>query len=357
MIKVLFVTGIFKNYRIPIMNLIGAQENIELTVVHSGKIISKNKFSFRELSIKEKRIGPFTFHDKSFFDFCEKFDVVVSMLYLQKISLFRLCLISIKKFKLVYWGIGVRASQKHKFDSPTLLNYLRYFMVYRSDASIFYTDYAKKKYENFGIKKEKLFVMNNTVQVNSHFSKDVKPDSIVFIGTLNKSKRIFKLLEAYKRALVNHTLPDLKIIGEGEDYNMVLKWVKENNIMHKVHIMGAIFDKKEVQKVFKKALACISPGQAGLSVLQAFGYSTPFITKSDSYTGGERLNIINNYNGILFENFEELEDIIINISSRREKFIKMGENAKKYYDEHRTPRQMAMGFINAVNYTINTHTK
>lgn len=351
--KVLFITGNLKHYRLPILDLIALDDNIDLTVAHAGKEIA-NECNFKEVIVSENKLGPFTTHSKDFFDYCNSFDVVVAMFYLQKLSLMQLLFNSKRKFKLVYWGIGVKASQKSKFDSFSVLNYLRYYIAKKSDAMIFYTEYAANKYLSQGVDKNKIFVMNNTVMVKHTIFDDFKKDRLLFVGTLNKSKKIELLLTSYKRALEkNQSLASLDIVGGGYDYDFVKDWISKNNISDKIILHGAIYDELILEKMFKNSIACISPGQAGLSVLTSFGYGVPFITANDAITGGERLNIKDNFTGILFDTEEELENILIDTVLNKDKFLKMGMNAKEFYESERSPQIMAKGFIDAVKYVTN----
>ena len=144
---------------------------------------------------------------------------------------------------------------------------------------------------------------------------------------------------------------ELHIIGNGDEFNSVKNWITTNKLNHKIVLHGSIFEEQKLSTLFSSGLACISPGQAGLSVLKSFGYSVPFITHSDAITGGERLNIVDKKNGILFKNYEDLSEIILSIFESPEKFKVMGENAKAFYDTHRTPKIMAQGFIDAVRKT------
>lgn len=353
-LKVLFITGQLKHYRIPILNRIVEMSKFDLTVAHGGKKISLGPDLFKETILNEKKIGPFTIHKRGLYDYCNDFDVVVCMLYLQKLSFMQLLLQRSRSFKLIYWGIGVKASQNSKFDSPTFLNNIRYIIAKKCDAMIFYTDYARDKYILNGVKAEKLFVMNNTVEVKHLISETFQKQTILFVGTLNKSKKIFYLLEAYKKAFSKcDKMPNLDIVGEGLDFANVKLWVKNNKISNKVKIHGAIYNPKELEKLYKKALVSISPGQAGLSVLSSFGYGVPFITHKDAITGGERLNIESNYNGLIIDNYSELDNILIEIANNKDKYIEMGINSRKFYLNKRSPKIMAQGFIDAVNFTLN----
>ena len=89
--------------------------------------------------------------------------------------------------------------------------------------------------------------------------------------------------------------------------------------------------------------------QAGLSVIMSFGFGVPFLTLKNSITGGERLNIENNKNGILFEDIKHLKYILNNIENKEEELIDMGKQAKKYYQNNLNINLMFKGFENAID--------
>lgn len=350
MIKVLFLTKKLQNYRVPILNLIAASKEIELTVAHSGNPTGlKNKF--KELIIPAKELLGFTFYDRNYFSLCSDYDVIVPMFYLKNIAYLFLALKRNRKYKLIYWGIGVRASLSNRFDAPTIVNRIRYYFANKADAMIFYSDYPIKAYENNGVDPRKLFVAHNTVEITETFDKKVSKDRILFIGTLYKEKNIYQLLDAYEQSYLQlQSLPRLEIVGDGPELENIVKRVSSKELDHKIQVRGAIYDEKSLEYIFKHSFACISPGQAGLSVLKSMGYGVPFITSIDAITGGERLNIVHNENGILYNSDSDLQNIILDIARNQEKYIQLGNNAKKYYLSYRTPEIMSKGFIDAVEY-------
>ncbi|MGX1930504.1 glycosyltransferase [Flagellimonas sp. 2504JD4-2] len=355
--KVLFVTYKLQSYRIPIFDRIGKEENIELTVLHSAKKSDYNGGNFEERTINFKKLGSFTYYNKEFTNLVKQHDVAVCMFYLFNLSFLKLALNGGRNTKLIFWGIGVRASYNSNFDDPTIMNHVRYFLARKSNAMLFYSDYAKKKYAKKGVSEEKLFVMPNTVEVLDNRNQNVERNRILFIGSLYKQKKIFELLNAYKIAVdrFDGRPLELHIVGGGGEFEAIKKWISFNELGQSIIMHGPVFEEQKLAELFTSALGCISPGQAGLSVLKSFGYGVPFITHENAITGGERLNIEHQKNGILFKEYDELPDIILNIFQDPNRFITMGEKARAFYYNQRTIEIMAQGFIDACQFaTKNT---
>jgi glycosyltransferase involved in cell wall biosynthesis len=253
-----------------------------------------------------------------------------------------------RPYQFILWGIGVRASYTTNYGEKTKLDIIRFYLMRKADALVFYSDDPIKTYLEQGFSKDKMFVANNTVQVLDINTTKIK-DKIVFIGTLYKQKRIYELLDSYKAAKeVIKEIPKLEIIGGGDEFNAIQLWITENQFEDVVFLRGKIFDEAILRDYFSSAIACISPGQSGLSVLKSMGYGVPYISKKNAITGGEIFNIENGVSGILYEEDSELTDIIIDIAKDKKKYLQMGQNAKLHYDNYRKPQDMANGLIEAI---------
>lgn len=225
----------------------------------------------------------------------------------------------------------------------------------KADSLIFYTSYPINRYvEDGGIDRNKLFVANNTVDVTERIEIPKTKKHFLFVGTLYKAKKIFDLLDAYKIACnLNHQIDTLIIIGNGEEYDNIIQWIDNNNLQNKIKLTGAIYDQKELQKYYKDAIACISPGQAGLTVLNSMAYGVPFVTTENAITGGEIFNITNGVNGIIYkENSRDLANIIIDLSTNKDKVYELSKNAQEYYFSNGTIDVMVDGIKDAVNYAL-----
>lgn len=346
--KVLIIQSAIPHYRIPVFNELA--NTVDLTVVYDkGTVPTDVNFTsvkIEVISIKNKLFV----HKKNLLRMAKKYDVVISMLDASYLTTRLLCKFK-GKTKVILWGIGVAASYDVRFDSIPKAATVIMKMISRVDAGLFYSSYPVEKYAKMGIPREKLFVANNTVQVLP--IKEFEKDSILFVGSLYKAKKIFELLECYKEAFSRcNNLPQLIIIGDGDDAKPVKEWVKKNDFEEKIILPGAIYEETLLSKYFERAIICISPDQAGLSVLKSFGYGVPFVTHKDAITGGERLNIENGKNGILFESFKDLIGIIADCAESTERYLEMGKNAKKYYEENRTVSHMVNGFLEAIKFVV-----
>jgi len=348
--KVLVLYNYLFHYRIPIFRLLA--KFVDLTVAYSfGEGFSED-LNFDVIKIPAFRFGRFVYQMRNLKKICNSFDVIIVYGDIAWLKYSTLPFRKKRNYKVIFWSPGVSASYTKKFDEMTKWDAVRDYFYKKADALIFYTEYPISKYIRRGFSREKLFVARNTVEVKDNNKYNIeKKDSILFIGTLYMQKGILFLLNSYYEAY--KTCPNLlplNIIGGGKELNKVMEWIEKRRLGHKVFVIGPVYDDRRKSDFFSKAFACISPVQAGLSVLESFGYGVPFVTMTNALTGGERLNIQNGYNGILLQNLSELTNSILDISKNRDKYIQMGARAKKYYSEKAKPIDMVKGILQAIDF-------
>lgn len=352
-LRVLILYNKLFHYRIPIFNILA--EKYDLTVAYSmGQDPVNEQIDFKTIRIPYRKVGRFTFQKGNMYDLCCNYDVV--LLY-GEIAWIKNTLLTIncsRPFAVVNWSIGVSASYDHAFDRNTFWNQVRYWITKHADALVFYTTYPINKYKQHGFEEEMLFVANNTVAVHPVADIATTKNCILFIGTLYMQKGIGTLLEAYLKAYKqNNNIPDLYLVGGGEELSKVEQWIKINFLDHKIKVTGPIYDINEKAKYFARAYATFSPSQAGLSVLESMGYGVPFVTTKNAITGGEIFNISNGENGLTLDDPSEIANVILDIAKTPSKYIKLGIAAKEHYDSCRKPEDMAMGLSQAIDYAFN----
>jgi glycosyltransferase involved in cell wall biosynthesis len=352
MMKLLIVYNKVWSYRVRVFEVIN--EHFDLTVAFTDPQFIDKKFPFKTIYTPGKNVGPFFIHNQSLKDLCSQYDAVLAYFDIRWLSIMRIGFFR-RKYSLTYWGIGVTASYKNRFDQSKKWDRLRYFFAKRADSLVFYSDYPINKFVKAGFDPKKLFVANNTTNVSANKNGEVKKESFLFVGTLYKQKGIEVLLEAYKNlnGIPRHQLPLLNIIGEGPERLYIEDWIKENDMQKNVFLHGAIYDVEELRHFYEKSIACISPNQAGLSVLTSMGYATVFVTEKNAITGGEIFNIKDKVNGIIYSGgVNELQEKLIWIITNKEKAIEMGKNAGEHYYKNRMPEHMANSLVDAVNCAL-----
>lgn len=342
--KVLLIQEKIMNYRVPVFNELA--KNVDLTVLYSSGEKPKD-VNFKTICIPTRKMI-FRIHTKNIYSLAQKYDIVICMADFSYIY-FKLLYKLPHKYKLIFWGIGVSASYNMRYDQDSQVAQIIFNILKKADAMVFYCSYPVDKYSKMGIEREKLFVANNTVLIKDIEEKE--KNSIIFIGTLYKQKKINYLLDGYLNAFKkNSDIYNLKIIGDGDEYENIQKWITDNSLENKVELLGSIYDEGVLAEHFSEALLCFSPDQAGLSVLKSMGYGVPFVTHKNAITGGEIFNINDGVNGILMDDFNQIENIILDSMENKEKYIEMGRKAKEHYKANRTVDKMVSGFIDAINY-------
>jgi len=344
--KVLILYNKIFHYRIPIWNILA--KRCDLTITYSqGKIPEGIDCEFSIKYLPYSQIGPIIWHKANVKNIAKCFDAVIVYGDIKWIKFSLLPFFC--KTKVAIWTIGV--STEGGYDKRPLKDWINRFFYKKAKALIFYSDDPIRKYVRNGFKKESLFIANNTVEVLPTQIPD-KKNYLVFIGTLHKRKGINLLLESYYSLREECVLPQLVIVGNGPEYNNIKEWIDNHDMGEIIKLKGTITDPFTKSEILSHAIACISPKQAGLSVLESMGYGVPFITTTDAITGGERFNIHNNVDGVVMESEEQLTGVLRDIVAQPEKYYEMGRNAKDYYNAHRMPEQMADGLWDAIKYII-----
>jgi glycosyltransferase involved in cell wall biosynthesis len=359
--KILIIQDTLSGYNEPLYRVLNNE--FELTLAYSNKIELNDNEKFKIIKLERFKFLNIFYIKNKFFQFCNQFDVVIFSADLHYFSFCFLPFLRKKKFKAIAWTIGIRASYSLRYDlnrKKNIIDLIYFFILKKCDALVFY---MKEPIEFWGKKlpPNKIFVAQNTIEVDCSLIKsDIIKNTFLFVGTLYKEKKIYELIDAFTKAYQKSGLNKsitLEIIGDGPEYKNIKSYITENNLTDLINLRGRIIDEYELSKSFNKSILCISPDQAGLSVLMSMGYGVPFVTRTNAITGGERLNIINNYNGFYYNSIEELTEILFLAYQKLDNYLAIGNNAKNYYQKNATINIMANGFIKAIEYVTSQNLK
>jgi glycosyltransferase involved in cell wall biosynthesis len=329
------------HYRKPVYNQLGLKYN--LTLLHSGNPSVTEVDNYNEIIVGYKKISKFYFQ-KNIIKILKdnKYDVIIAMFDPAWISY--MVINFIFPNKIIYWG--------HRYSSNIFVNLFRTIMMRICRSNILYSDIEVERMIASGIDRKKIFIANNTMLIpnKENCSNNLK-DRFVFVGRAQKRKKVDLLITAFSNIL-NELQSDTKlyIIGEGKENDSLKEIVNKLSINERVIFTGAIHDNALLKMHFSKSYAYISPGPVGLGVLHSFAYGVPVVTLNYGKHGPEYHNIIDNENGLLFNDINELERIIVNLEKNKNNTIRLGSNAFNHYNNKRNIKVMVNGLIQAINY-------
>jgi glycosyltransferase involved in cell wall biosynthesis len=353
-IKILIIQDTLSNYNEPVYSILS--EKYDLTLAYANKLELTNINNFKIVKLNRHKFFKLYYFKANYYQFCNQFDVVIFSADLHYFSFCILPFLKKKNFKTISWTLGIRASYSLRYDlyrKKNIFDFIYLLILKKCDALIFYMIEPTAFWGKM-LSKKNIFVAKNTIDVKYDLINNLTlKNTFLFVGTLYKEKKIYELIDAFVNTY-QEVGPifrySLEIIGDGPEFNNIKSYISDNNLFNLIKLRGRIIDEVELSKYFNRSILCISPDQAGLSVLMSMGYGVPFVTRFDAITGGERLNIINNYNGIFYNNVNELIDILKSAYNDPNYFLTLGKNAREYYINNASIDIMAEGFINAIEY-------
>lgn len=352
--KLLILQNNLVEYRMPVFNVLSDYYN--LTVGYRDKDESVSNKLFKSIRIETRKIGPLFFCKRGFYAYIKQFDLILFLTDLHNVN-FCLLPITNRSIATVGWSIGFSCSYDKPFDvnrKHTLVDKMYYGVFSICDAVVFYMKKSYEFWERTKLNKDKIFFANNTTAVLPINAEDKDRKDLLFVGSLYKEKGISALIEAFSSVIAK--IPDkttmLHIIGDGSEKNEIERMIHERGLDNRVILHGAIYDESAISEYFSKALLCISPYQAGLSVPKSMGYGVTFVTRKDAITGGELYHISNGTNGVLYEDDSCLPALLEDAILHRNKYIQIGINARDYYNNNATIEIMVRNIRDALEYAL-----
>ncbi|MEX2964185.1 glycosyltransferase [Microbulbifer sp. TYP-18] len=194
--------------------------------------------------------------------------------------------------RVVFWTHGIYGNE------GALKRLIRVCFYRLADGLLLYGQYGRRQLERAGIPAERLWVINNSLDVmaqlaivNSVGRSELKSlrrnycdDSerlFVFVGRLEPQKRLDMLVEAVvllnERGVASRAL----IIGDGSEYESLTRQAQRLGVEDKIVFYGECYEDAQVLPILNIADICVSPGEIGLTAMHALIAGTPVITHDD----------------------------------------------------------------------------
>lgn len=333
--NLVIVQDVFATYRVPLYRRLS--EEYSVTIVHTG--IAQNVSGVREVVLRKFNWLGF-FFVKGLFSALADLPPSTSVIFMFDIRWITYMTWVIKyPRRAILWG--------HRSSSYRLVNMLRISLIKRSKGLLQYDFDELEALWRRGVKLNKIFVAKNTV-FDAYKKLDLTRRDFVYIGNLNKRKKILELVEICEKYWSIHTNESkLIIIGEGEEMPLLRERLVRGKLSDKVVLLGKIQDSATIANVTASCCAYISAGALGLGVLHAIALGLPVISLKDNYHGSEISNVLTGFTGFNCNTTEEFIRNMYLTSINPKKFETMCDFHRKYISSE---FRMLSGFIEALDY-------
>ncbi len=185
-----------------------------------------------------------------------------------------------------------------------------------SEKVLTYNDTAKDLMVKEGFKESKITPIYNSL--SSDFQKEVRKCLLnrreigfgykvyksrpyfLFVGRVTHTKNLSLVLEAMK--LLEDVSFDFRVVGPEVDDGFLRRKALELGLDERVKVTEGIYDEKVLGKFIAGGIACIAPGNIGLTAIHSMTFGTPVITHNCySKQMPEVEVVIDNQTGCLFD--------------------------------------------------------
>lgn len=191
-------------------------------------------------------------------------------------------------------------------NETSVRKYLKKIFFKLSSKVLLYGDYARELMIKEGFAGNRLICIYNSLDFksqleifenlsltniySSHFN-NIFP-TLIYIGRIQKSKKIDQLIEAIAHLQKNNISCNLVIIGESIDENNFKGTIDKYGLNAFVWLYGACYDEKIIGELLYNANVCVVPGDVGLTAIHSLTYGTPVISHNNFISQGPEFESI-----------------------------------------------------------------
>jgi glycosyltransferase involved in cell wall biosynthesis len=157
---------------------------------------------------------------------------------------------------------------------------------------------------------------------------DVRPaDDVVYVGRLVDRKKPLLLLDAFAEALPR--LPDdscLVLVGDGDLLPRLCDHARTLGVSHRVRFTGHVNDFETLSAIYRNALVSVSPGYAGLSLIQSHWFGVPMVIARDEPHAPEIEAAVESENAVFVESDSSsaLADALVQVFEAKALWLAQG---------------------------------
>ena len=289
------------HYRIPFYNALEnlRPSNWQFEVVFDPRELQNKRFFKESIELSSFQFPilpvttyPFTIANKricyqNFWQKAGNYDLLIVENAINNLT-YPLCqLHQLRGTKFAHWGHGKHRGVVNYSITKRITEKLKKASAHKANAFFAYTPGVKKYVAGQGFPAEKIFALNNTIDINLQrraFEKfapqkeAIKQELgltgkkvLLFVGRFNKNKRINFLLESFNYLHKQDNSFHLLLVGAGGEKYFDKK---QSNLTY----FGSVIQLEKIAPLYIAADLFVFPGLVGLGPLQALCYDLPIIT-------------------------------------------------------------------------------
>lgn len=376
MIRIAITQPDIRPYRLPVYNLLAAQDDIEVTVFADQASDAPNpvpediKFRFEKVSITDRRIGPLKFRiHPAHADAVDpdRFDLLIHSWNSRYLTL-RPALQKARQAGIptVVWGHGYskRESWLRSLTRNRLGKQATGIMLYTHPI-------ARRLINDYGFDADRVFVAQNAIDQTpiqaarrawledeerlAAFQRHhrLQPErTVVFVSRLMAENRPDRILRAMPNLQAEIPECTAVFVGDGPERSNLEQQARELGIEENVRFAGAIYDEHELAPWLLSSGVFCYPENVGLSLLTAMGFGLPAVTSDDiDAQNPEIVALKPEENGLLYPYGDEdaMAETIARILGDATLHNQMSTEALRTATEEFTLPNMVQGFLDATS--------
>lgn len=170
----------------------------------------------------------------------------------------------------------------------------------------------------------------------------------VCVGRLTDEKEPGALLDAFHSA--SSRLPDdtrLVFVGDGPLRTRLERSARERDIADRVAFEGHVSSPEDLRGIYGRAIASVSPGTAGLSIIQSLGFGVPTIVARRARHGPELDAAVEGENAVFFDS-GDLAETLVSVAAQRDAWRSRRSAIAAQIRDGYTIEAMVAAFVSAI---------
>ncbi|MGH6980515.1 MAG: glycosyltransferase family 4 protein, partial [Stellaceae bacterium] len=198
-----------------------------------------------------------------------------------------------------FWGFGTGQDfwdqERGSFGRAMtrLVNFGKRLLVRSASGYLAYTDSGVANIERAGMKRDRIRVLNNTIDLDDEVAAHAKAQSLdraalrrewsiapgavvfTFVGRLLAGKRVDNLIRGVAALRDGGIEAEAIVVGDGPERPSL---EGEADGAPWCHFLGAVHDVEGISRIYRASDALVIPGYVGLAVNRGFAHGMPVIT-------------------------------------------------------------------------------